>query len=518
MPETKIQFSEARNGEKTCSSGGKFLHSKYNPTAEAQKFVDAIESDFEPQCVFVLEPALSYCAQFLRKRFPKSSVCAIRFTREFSENDRLWDETFDATEELDDDLFNAFGEEKICSSIFVDWTASKNAFPEKSETAWLMIRNAVVKSRNVMATRSFFAKRWLKNSAIFAAYVENTTAMRNEEKTSFPILIAASGSSLKTSIEKIRENRSRFFLMAVSSAFMPLFDNGIEADFVVSTDGGYWAKKHLEFPSSKNSGTTFALALEGAAPARILREKSILPLLYDDATDFQRRIMERQGIKTAKARRNGTVSGTALELAMDMTDGPIFLCGLDQAPCGGYQHTQPNALESAAESADNRLSTKETRMTASKFNSEKSLEIYRNWFVSNSQRFNSPKERIFRLSANFKFEFPLGMIRDIDWDGFERLVPKNDRDTGKGRSSGIFMDTPKKNGKALPERRRIIQEELERSLSDEKFLSEVFPLETLLMKREKDFGKRNAAEQALEEKKRKLVSEIGRTLKTSSQS
>ena len=511
MPDTTIQFSQARNGEETCSCGGKYLHSKYNPKAEAQKFVDNIEAEFEPQCVFILEPALSYCADFLRKRFPGASLCAIRFTGGFGMHDGLWDKTFFAKDGLDDELFNAFGEEKLCSAIFADWTPSKNAFPAESELSWRMIRSAVIKSRNVMATRAHFSKRWLKNSAIFAANVGQFSTIKNEKKSSRPILIAASGTSLESSIKKIRENRESFFLIAVSSAFMPLSRNGIEPDFVISTDGGYWAKKHLDFPTSEKSGAALALAIEGAAPRQVLKEKTTIPLLYDDASTFQKRILGRIGIEPTTARRNGTVSGTALELAMAMSDGPIFLCGLDQAPAKGFQHTQPNALETASEEKDTRLSTKETRMTASRFNSAQSLEIYRNWFISNSKRFNTPTERIFRLSDNFPFEFRLGSIRDIDWDEFGRITKKHGAEKFHGEKP-IEIGAAKKIDMDFGERKTIIMEELEKALSDEKFLNEVFPMDVLMFKREKDAANKKALEEKIDEKKRELISEIEKTI------
>ena len=67
-----LVFESSKAGELTCSFQGKYLHSKYNPTNEGEKFAAGIKADFSPLCVFILEPALSYCAPFLKKRFPKA--------------------------------------------------------------------------------------------------------------------------------------------------------------------------------------------------------------------------------------------------------------------------------------------------------------------------------------------------------------------------------------------------------------------------------------------------------------
>lgn len=495
MPINEIIYSVAKNGEKTCSCNGKFLHSKYNPSAEAQKFVENIQADFNPLCVFIIEPALSYCFDFLKKRFPNATFCAIRFSSQFSSTDKLWDKVFYFSDNLSNEIFDFLGEEKICSSIFSDWTASKNIFPELTEKTWFSIKDVVLKSRSIINTRAYFAKRWLKNTILFTKNIEKTFTI---EKSNFPIVIVASGTSLESSIDFLKKYREKYFLIAVSSAFSVLQYYKIQPDFVISTDGGYWAKKHLEF---SNENQAFALSIEAAVPKKLFTNNSIIPLLYDDCIPFEKSLMEKLGISYMLARRNGTVSGTALEFAMSITSNSIFLCGLDQAPAIGYQHTQPNALESNSAQFDNKLNTKETRLTSSRFNSQVSLKIYRDWFISNSTNFNMPYKRIFRLSNNFKFDFDLGKIEDINWEDFEKFINE--------------MKLPVKNKicknqiKLKKElRKTLILESLKQAIADEKFVNEYFPMDYLMIKREKSEEKKNEIKNSLKEKQQKLIEEI----------
>jgi len=517
MPELNIIYSVAKNNEKTCSLDGKFFHSKYNPSAEAVKFVQNLQADFEPLCVFIIEPALSYCVDELRVRFPNSNICAIRIINEFKERDIFWDKVFYFSNNLSNDLYNSLGEEKLCSSLFFDWTASKNIICEKTSdiwnNTWNEIKSAIIKSRDVMLTRAYFSKRWLKNFSIFAKNIKKTAFIK-QNNSNKPIIIAASGTSLKTSLPYLRKFRDKYFLIAVSSAFMPIVKFGIKPDFVISTDGGYWAKKHLLFSKKQvneadildNTNHFFALSMESSVPNFIFKNESIISLLYDDCTDFQRYITKKLGIKTVLARRNGTVSGTALELAMNLTSNAIFLCGLDQAPSPEYQHTQPNALEFNSQQYDFRLKTKETRLTTSRFNSQNSLEIYRNWFISNSKKFNSPKERIFRLSDNFSFSFDLGYIKDKNWSDFEKIIDNNQTITNIEIESEILQN---KNDDSI---KSEILTELKKSFSDEKFINEVFPMDSLLLKREKSEEKRLQIKANLKEKQNKLLKEIERII------
>ena len=161
-----VNFEPSRTGELTCSVQGKYLHSKYNQQTEGERFAGNIQADFSPLCVFILEPALSYCASPLKKKFPGTSLCAIRFSKDFSQADDKWDKVFylkDSPIALSEVLFNSLGEEKLISSLAFDWTASKNIFPEESMLAWQEINKAILKARDVLATRAYFSKRWLKN-------------------------------------------------------------------------------------------------------------------------------------------------------------------------------------------------------------------------------------------------------------------------------------------------------------------------------------------------------------------
>ncbi|MBB5225768.1 DUF115 domain-containing protein [Treponema ruminis] len=499
-----VNFEPSRTGELTCSVQGKYLHSKYNPQTEGERFAENIQADFSPLCVFILEPALSYCASPLKKKFPGALLCAIRFSKDFSQADDKWDKVFylkDSPIALSEDLFNSLGEEKLISSLAFDWTASKNIFPEESMLAWQEIKKAILKARDVLATRAYFSKRWLKNSLIFASKIQKTLLL---EKGSLPVIIAASGPSLKTSLPFLKKYRNSFFLIAVSSAFMPLAKKGIRPDLVISSDGGYWAKKHLNFSGSENVETVFALEAESAAPKKLLTQGEILPLCYEDG--LEREFLDSIGSPYMLSERNGTVAGTALCFAHSLTDGRIYLCGLDQAPAPSFQHTQPNALENDNARKDFRLKSAETRMTASRFNSQTSLEIYRNWFISNSEYFS---KRVFRLSDNFKYDFSLGKISEINWEEFmaqESLLSKSapNKKPILFKAAKIKVSGSERKVKILAKLRELSQ--------SQKFADEVFPMDSILIKRKFPGEKCEELKSKLKEKIEKLLKECEKLL------
>lgn len=478
-----IDFSIAKSGNKTCAAEGRYLHSKYNPLTEGEKFAESVSADFSPFCIVVIEPALSYCASSLRVRFPNAKICCIRFTPCFSEYDSLWDYVFYTEDSdfslLNEDLFSILGEEALISGLFLDWLPSKNAFLSLNEKCWKEIQKAVLKARDVLGTRSYFSKRWLKNSVLFCKNIQRGFTLKKTQKD---VLIAASGPSLLSSLPFIKTFRNRFFLIAVSSAFLPLVKNGISPDFTISSDGGFWAKRHLYTPGNyiKNKNV-FALEQEGAAFSKLYDEDSIIPLCYEDG--IGKELLKAIDCPFMLSKRNGTVAGTALEFAFSFTDKNIFLAGFDQSPSSSFQHTQPNAIELISQMNDTRLSPEETRNTKSRFNSANTLEIYRNWFISNSQKFS---KRVFRLSDNYSFSFSLGSIKDINWTDFAGYS----KDTDGTLQDFKQITLPFEIKLTAKERKEKLISKIKEISSTELFLNEVFPMDLLLIKREKDTDKK----------------------------
>ena len=493
-----IDFSKARNGSLTCSVGGKYLHSVYNPERESERFVLQLQCDFSPKVVILTEPGLSYCARFLRQRFPCAKIAAIRFCKDFSKFDAEWDFVFFADENLDNALFNVCGEEMLSSALFASWQSSETLFPSESERAWQKIKSAVLKSRDILATRSFFSKRWLKNSVRFFSFAQKMAAVRAGKSD---IVVAASGPSLKLAMETLKKYREKFFLIAVSSALKPLLSNKITPDLCISTDGGQWAKRHLEI-LFENPEISVALSAESATPYFVLAKNPVVPLFYGDAPECV--FAKNCGIPAIKAFRNGTVSGTAVQCALGLTNARVFCCGLDLSEAKGFQHTQPNALDEINAGFENRLQPRSTRLSLSG-RPNGSLSLYRDWFSAQTGDF---AERVFRL-AGAKLN-PLGNITDLSAENFEDIfkkMPKKEKPVIKIDSESSFEN--------LEKRREIIKKNLQEiknlPIKDEKsvfWLKNVFPVEFLQYEKYVGFEKQKYAEKDLLDKRNEFFSEI----------
>ncbi len=459
-----VIFFPAKNNNRTCSVNGKNLHSLYNPEKEADRFVASLTCNFKPVFVVITEPALSWAASPLRNRFPEAKLCAIRYSSDFSDSDTFWDLVFNGTTPyLSSDLFNKLGEEGIYMTLFISWQPSACAYPDINNSVWTAIRQAVLKSKSILTTRSFFSERWLKNICHFCKTVQNTLYIHPGDSC---ILVAASGPSLQNSFPMIKKHRTQFFLIAVSSALEPLLATGIIPDLCLSTDGGYYAKRHLEILKRTSQTIPVALIAEAASPTEFTGTCPIVPLTYN--TSPEKEFLACCGIQAMSAERNGTVSGTAVKFALSITSGLVICCGLDLSPVKGYQHTQPNALERDAMLTDNRIYTQSLRLTAAGLPSG-SMDIYRNWFKEQPETVYS---RVFRVSDHYHYTRDLYPIGDLNWETFPFT---------KDLLKPYFIKTTI----SIPPAERVkrLTDILQKEADTEQWLDNAFPVDYLLWKR-----------------------------------
>jgi hypothetical protein len=412
---------------------------------------------------------------------------AIRYTEDYRDSDSQWDAVFYApgksSEELGEEIFAAFGEERLFSALFVPWTAAERAFPAYSAIAWEAIRWAMHKSRDVLGTRAYFAKRWARNMLRVSGAAEHNYTV-NQVKNSCPVVIAAAGPSLEPCLPLLRAHRDRFFLMALSSALSPLRHSRIIPDLCVSTDGGEWAKRHLS-PLAAHPDIPLACSLESAVPGAVLAHNPII--LLDYGGDLEKLLFQTKGLRAVKARRCGTVAGTAAELALTLTDGLVWFCGLDLAPGKGFHHARPNTLTIDASEKDDRLCPLANHLATGGF-AKGALALYRSWFATRSGDFAN---RVHRLSVE-PYGEKLGSIRDLP---LEDTVTKTIKVT---RAPPITPVSLTKN----PEPAIAMNSEI-LSL----FARQLFPVETLSAERDPDKEMRSKRLDELQDKARSFLQE-----------
>jgi hypothetical protein len=130
---------------------------------------------------------------------------------------------------------------------------------------------------------------------------------------------------------------------------------GLEPDMVVATDGGYWSRLHLYPLASKP--LPIASPLTALPSSAIYRGSGLLLLDQGSFAESELLPFLCPGVALPP---HGTVSGTAIQLAARLTDGPVIVAGLDLASFGDMGHTRPHGFDPVLEAKMSRSSPLES--------------------------------------------------------------------------------------------------------------------------------------------------------------
>lgn len=432
----EIKFFNSKSGERTCTVNSKFLHSKYSPAAEAEKFVNSIPP-VNPELIILVSPGLPYCYNKLKSRFPGARIAAVNFSPLLS--NKLWDYEWVPNEYIQ---LNTFLNDILCSfdlkKIHIEiWHPSLNIWPEEIQNFQILLKEVINTETAVNTTRKYFGKRWFKNILRNILFIEQTINLKRQIES--PVLIAAAGQSLEDKINLL--NSGYFFNIAVTSASGFLCYNDLKPDLFFITDGGYWAKEQF-MPMYFANNTSFlsgkinlAISMEAAIPAGILSKNNILPLSYK--SPFTESILKLNNIGYLKAMENGTVTGTALDFALEYSNKKIYLAGLDLGPGKNSFHARPGVQETRNRNETSRTSSLWENIP---LHSEQ-MDIYKNWFE------NLSRQKKQRINIVVPCPVKIQSINKIEQEKLISMINTKQTTNPKDRDlfSHYFISSDKKN-------------------------------------------------------------------------
>lgn len=234
-----------------------------------------------------------------------------------------------------------------------------------------------------------------------------------------PLVIAASGPSLDDGLAALARHRSRFDLWALPSSFETLVRRGLIPDAGVATDGGFYAREHLQRLAGTNVPVLAALA---SAPDPVLAARPCL--FFSQGLALERALLEVHGTPFPEVPSQGTVAVTALRLALEATSGPVFVAGLDLSFRGLRGHTSPHTVDRRLAGLEHRLSPAEGLWAERLFDqaavvrqgalTSPALWTYALWFQTRA-RFPRPVYRIAPSALHWD------SMLEVGWDEAQRL-------------------------------------------------------------------------------------------------
>ncbi len=341
-----LEILPARSGQLTARVGGAYLHSPYDPEAEARRFAESSLSGTCPAAVLLLGAELGHAGRAILRLCPAARLLPVYYSAELAaQGPPGWSPAGRETllEHLRRVLPDAEG------LAVLEWPASVRLFPQASLEARRQTAQLLRELRGGLATTAAVGRRWLANCLTnflgIGRVLSPTTSPAGQ-----PILIAASGPSLQAALPALGSLRERFALWALPSAAECLQAHGLVPDLVVLTDPGWYGLAHL-FPL-RAAGTALAMPLSAAPGAWALNGG--VQLLAQEAP-YEQALLAAAAYPAPIVPPQGTVAATAMELALQCTPREVIFAGLDLCFQDVLGHARPNLFERTLEAGADRL-------------------------------------------------------------------------------------------------------------------------------------------------------------------
>ncbi|MDR0582923.1 MAG: DUF115 domain-containing protein [Treponema sp.] len=381
------------------------LHSRYRPQAEAERYIDALNLSGTIKYFILIEPGLGYLVRALRDRYGNSKIIVLHADSGF----RAAAPDVPAWYPDSGETAQCFLEREIpdvaASSVkIIEWRPSLRFYGETCLALIAETAEFIKRADAGYRTAAAFGGRWVANFFRNLALIRVALYFKG---MSIPILITGSGPSLETALPRIAAMKDRVFILAASSSVMALRERGLESDMVIATDGGAWALTHL-YPCFRRPRAIIrglAPALSAALPSQC----AALPfLVLNDGSLWQSLVLNELRIPSVIVPQRGTVTASAVELALSLSSGNIYLTGMDLSVRDIRTHARPYGFDHLFFGAATRLRPVYSQcFTRSRSTSQGgSHDIYAAWFKT---RIAARPGRIFSLGDNHAvFENPGG--------------------------------------------------------------------------------------------------------------
>ena len=386
-----FDFFTSKKGSLTFTYNGNLIHSSYDPLKEAEKYINIHLKDIKtrPPVFLIVYPGLNYIYDILSVKYSSSRFVVIhssedifsRISSKYSDNASVWHPG--KKQDLTAFLRNEIREIELKGLQILNWAPVSSALKEACSFIDSSVSGIIREYNGNINTLNYFGKRYFKNVIKNVLSLKRTVSFSKTEK---PVVITSSGPSLEKSADFIRKNRKSIFLLSLSSSLTFLLENNIEPDLFLTTDPGFYSSYHTK--KINNSAVPAAVPL--TSYHFNFNDKPFF--LLNQNTLHEKLLLRSFPLKMHSVLQNGTVSGTALDLALSLTDYPVFYAGLDFCSSDIKSHCSPDEFSIPEIAGSTRLNSYLDKLYSkfsdfytykTGFNNNKTsiqLKTYSSWF------------------------------------------------------------------------------------------------------------------------------------------
>ncbi len=407
----------------TVKYKNRFIHSSYNPIRQAETDILKFKNLSSSKFIIILGVGYGYILDAVYKKISESAKVLVIEKEEYFKNflakkysnfDNFyffWNAKADTVKEF---LLNNSDGFDIESSIIIE----NNVLTEIDSDYYTEIKKAIKdffrhKTADITTT-AYFSDIWLRNIILNIRNLNKVEFISNYKKrfAEDTVLFISASPFVKEHIDFIKSFKGMIFALAPAAGF--LVNNGINPDFVISTDAGYYNMFHLDKYRHLN----------------IITELSVHPAVLDNRNgkviliDFN--LPPTSVIKDAFGEigyipQGGTVAVTSMFIFEYLNVKNIISIGQDFMYYGFYTHISDSGYDKYFLLSNNKYET---------FLKKNFMQIYNNRlsYMNNYRTTDSKllmyKDWFYKVIKNLK-------INIISPEDFKLRVTKKDVSPGK---------------------------------------------------------------------------------------
>lgn len=390
---------KSRSGELTLQFTNLFIHSRYDPVAEANTFIKKQYFNKTPYLFILIGPGLNYIKNSISTLYPKAKILSLHIDQrmyQFIEKSELnW--FYGDSKKLHSVLADFIPDFQLLETKIIKWKPCTNIFPDNTKFIESTIHQFFLERKGSIFTTGSFGRLWLRNISLnifkkryflFPGIINST------------IIITAPGPSLSDSLELLKLNRGKYILAALSSSLPALNYAGILPDFIFHTDPGYWAKEHLKSITDNNIPIIMSLS------SSFYSDIKNPIILINQGSYIEKSLLQDIFPKISE---HGTVAGTAYLYFRKITKNPIIFIGLDLCYKDVQEHVIPHSFDTIYNTMQNRFSGKlsllykkqqDNGSTINTIKTNIAFSTYSGWFNTKSRLYNCFRYNSSKVETN----------------------------------------------------------------------------------------------------------------------
>lgn len=350
MPDTVTPII-SKNNLPTIKVGQYLLHSLYDPIKEAKKLAEIHYKCNHLHILFGF--GLGYLAKEIFRKMGENDYLLIiepnkkvfKYALESNDFDNLIQSDnvlfsiIDAPSDLKSYFRSIIKNGYLGKTILIESPNYAKLYPTLMQEALELLKEVSMLELVNINTFHHFAGTW-QNNFLANIYHSLHAISFNKlvKKLSCPVIIASAGPSLTKQLPLLRKLQNKAFILCAGSAINSLLLGGIKPNAIVTIDGGEANYRHFKGLNVDSIPIFYTLTVH----KEILANHNGIQIIFNDNPNLSSWIEKALGTNIGIVRGGQSVANYCLDLACQISTGPVCFVGQDLAYTDNKSHAEGN--------------------------------------------------------------------------------------------------------------------------------------------------------------------------------